>query len=138
MDKARLLVEALTVVHGLGSLVVFGMATYVVANGGDAEALATTPGARQLVDWTGAYLPLFFLALGTFLGALAWGSHRRQRWSWPAALVAYSIGVLGSLAEILTGHGRYAVSLLVNGAVVAALLSPSVRRAFLPRQDLQQ
>lgn len=130
MDRARTLVDALTVVHGLGSLVVFGMAAYIVVNGGDAEPLATTPGARQLVDWTGAYLPLFFLALGTFLGALAWGSHRRQRWAWPAAMVAYSIGVLGSLAEILAGHGRYAASLLVNGAVVAALASRPVRRAF--------
>ena len=134
MDKARVLVDSLTVVHGLGALVVLGMAAYVFANGGDAEPLATTPGARQLVDWTGAYLPLFFIALGTFLAALAWGSHRRQPGSWPAAMTAYTIGVVGSLAEILAGHGRYAASLVVNGAVVAALASPPVRRAFRDQQ----
>lgn len=130
MDKARLLVDALTVVHGLGSVAVFGMAAYILANDGDAEPLATTPGARQLIDWTGPFLPVFFVALGLFLGFLAWGSHHRHHWSWPAAVCAYSIGVLGSLAELVAGHGRYFASLLVNGAVLAALLSPPVRKAF--------
>ena len=131
MKGARILVDALTAVHGLGSLVVFAMAAFVLAGEGNADRLATTPGARQLVAWTGAFLPLFFAALGTFLALLAWGSHRRQAWSWPAAVTAYTIGVLGSIAELLAGHGRYVASLAVNGAVVLALLTPSVRAAFV-------
>lgn len=133
MDKARTIVNCRTIVHGVGSLVVFGMAVYVLVRG-TGEPLAVTPGGRQLVDWTGPLLPVFFVALGLFLGFLAWGSHHRQPWSWPAALAAYGVGVVGSTIELVAGYPQYAASVLINGLVVTALLAPSVRHAFKPLQ----
>lgn len=134
MRKAEVLLHTLTAIHGLGAVALVLMAAFVWAGSGNADRLAVTPGGRQLVDWTGAYLPVFFLALAAFLAALAIGSHRRQRWSWPAAVTAYTIGVLGSLAELLAGHVQYVASLTVNALVVGGLLAPSVRRAFRPRE----
>lgn len=131
MASASLFRHVLTVIHATGSLVVFGMAAYVAATGRP-EDLATTPGGRQLVEAFGGLLWLFFLPLGFFLLALAIGSHRRQPWSWPAALVAYSIGVVGSLVEIAAGYWNYTASLAVNGAVVALLLMRPVRAAWRP------
>ena len=131
MERATLFVHTLTLIHAVGAVVVFAMAAYVQFIG-EADDLATTPGARQLVDWTGGALPIFFVALGVFLASLAWGSHHRQPWSWPAALAAYSVGVVGSLLELVWGHTRYAASLAINGAVVALLLLPSVRARFRP------
>lgn len=122
--------RALTVIHGLGALAVWTMAAYVSLGDSNADRLATTPGARQLLSWTGPWLAVFFVALGAFLAALAWGSHRGRPWSWPAALVAYSVGVFGSAAEIVAGYPNYWASLAVNGTVVALLLHPGVRARF--------
>lgn len=109
------------------------MTAYVLGGPAHAEHLATTPGARILVDATGRWLPLFFAGLGTFLAALAWGSSRRRRWSWYGAVVAYSIGVGGSAWEIAIGIGPAWLSLAINAAVVATLASRGVRAAFLDR-----
>ena len=123
-------VHALTAIHGLGALAVWLMAAYVAMGDGNADKLATTPGARQLVDWTGPWMAMFLVALGGLLAALAWGSHNGKSWSWPAALVAYAIGVVGSLAEIVAGYPNYWFSLVVNSAVVGMLLHPQVRQRF--------
>lgn len=126
MERAEVFRHVLTGIHGVGSIVVLGMAAYVAATGRP-EDLATTPGGRQIVAAFGDRLWLFFLPLGAFLAALAYGSHTQRAWSWPAALVAYSIGVVGSLIELAFGYWNYLASLAVNGAVVALLLSKPVR-----------
>lgn len=129
MQRAQGFVHSLTAIHALGAVAVWSMAAFVAWTG-EADRLATTPGARQLVAWTGRWLAGFFVVLGAFLAALAWGSWRRQPWSWPAAVVAYSIGVAGSLAEVAFGHPRYLASLVLNAVVVALLLTRGVRQAF--------
>jgi hypothetical protein len=51
-------------------------------------------------------------------------------WARSAALVAYSIGVAGSLWQVSTGIARAWVSLAVNAGVVALLASRAARDAF--------
>jgi hypothetical protein len=128
-SAGRRFVRVLTTIHAVGGVVLFAMASYLLA-GGDAERLAGSPGARLLVDSLGPWLPSFLGGLGAFLVALAWGSSRRMRWARSAALVAYSIGVAGSLWQVSTGIARAWVSFAVNAGVVALLASRAVRDAY--------
>ena len=108
------------------------MTSYLLL-GGSAERLAKTPGSRLMVDWFGPWLPGFLGGLAVFLGAMAWASHRRRTWAWRAALAAYTVGVLGSAWELSVGIQQAWLSLLINAAVVAMLLSPSTRAVYFRR-----
>jgi hypothetical protein len=129
------IVHALTAVHATGSAALLAMAVFVLLDPANAEALTATPGARIMVDATGPWLPLVFLLMSAFFGSVAWGSHRHHRWSWPAAVVAYTIGVLGSAWQISVGIIGGWVALAVNGLVVVALWLPAVRQRFRGRGD---
>lgn len=74
---------------------------------------------------------LAFVAL--VLAVLAYGSWRARRWTWGLTLVVYGIGVLGSLWQISVGIQEAWVAVLVNGAVVAYVATPGVRRAYTAR-----
>jgi hypothetical protein len=106
------------------------MTVYVLSGETNAESLARTPGARLMVDALGRWLPLFLGSLSIFLAALAWSSHRRRPWAWYAAIVAYSIGVLGSAWEISIGIHQAWMSLAINALIVTLLLSAPTRRAY--------
>jgi hypothetical protein len=123
----------LTTIHAIGSLVLVGMTSYVLAAESHAEALARTPGARIMVDAMGPWLPFFLGGLACFLAALAWSSYRRRPWAWYAAVVAYSIGVLGSEWEISVGIQQAWVSAIVNAVIVTLLLSRPTRMAYFGR-----
>jgi hypothetical protein len=126
-------VGTLTAIHAIGSLVLTAMTVYVLAGRDHAEQLARRPGARLMVDLMGPYLPVFLGGLGAFLATLAWSSHRRRPWAWRAAVACYSVGVIGSLWEVSVGIRQAWVSVLINAAVVALLLSGPTRRAYFRR-----
>jgi hypothetical protein len=125
-------VRILTTIHALGSLVLVGMTSYLFL-GGSPEHLARTPGARLMVDATGRWLPAFLGSLAIFLGAMAWSSHHRRPWAWRAALLAYTVGVLGSLWEVSVGIHDAWLSALINLGVVALLLGRPTRRVYFRR-----
>ena len=125
--------RALTTIHSIGSLVLVGMTLYVLAGESHAEALARTPGARIMVDALGRWLPLFLGGLACFLAALAWSSFRRRPWAWYAAVVAYSIGVLGSVWEISVGIHQAWTSVAINAMIVTFLLIRPTRVAYFRR-----
>ena len=125
-------VRILTVIHALGSIVLVGMTSYLLA-GGPADGLARTPGGRLMVGALGPGLPVFLGSLAAFLAALAWSSHRRRPWAWRAALVAYSVGILGSLWEASVGVTQAWLSAGINSTVVLLLLAPVTRRVYFPR-----
>ncbi|MEO5618771.1 MAG: hypothetical protein ABIS67_13470 [Candidatus Eisenbacteria bacterium] len=123
--------RTLTTIHALGSLVLTGMTLYLLGGDDRAEALARSPGARLMVRALGGWLPVFLASLAIFLGSLAWASHHRRPWAWGAAVVAYSIGILGSMWEVSVGIHQAWLSVLINAGVVAMLLSAPTRWAYL-------
>lgn len=125
-------VRILTAIHALGSLVLLVMTSFLLA-GGSAERMARTPGARLLVDALGPRLPWFLGGLAAFLAALAWSSYRRRPWAWRAALVAYTVGILGSLWEVSVGIERAWIAACINSGVVALLSSRATRLVYFPR-----
>jgi hypothetical protein len=131
-DRADLFLRALTTVHGAGCVVLVFMTGYVLLGEQHAQALARTPGAQIMVRALGKWLPVFLAGLACFLGALAWGSQRRLGWAWTAAVVAYSVGIVGSAWEIVVGINQAWVSLLVNGAVVTMLFT--TREAYFEKR----
>jgi hypothetical protein len=86
-----------------------------------------------MVDTLGPWLAVFLGSLAVFLAAMAWSSHRRRAWAWRAALVAYSIGVLGSLWEVSAGIPQAWLSAAINATVVLLLLTPSTRGEYFHR-----
>lgn len=124
-----LFVRILTTIHALGSLVLVVMTSYLLL-GGSADQLSRTPGSRLMVDALGPWLPAFLGSLAVFLGAMAWSSHRRRAWAWRAAVASYGIGVLGSLWEVSVGIHQAWLSALINGGVVALLLSQPTRCVY--------
>ena len=132
MGTGMWFVRILTLIHALGSLVLVGMTAYLLA-AGSPVALAKTPGARLMVEALGPWLPVFLGSLAAFLAAMAWSSNRRRPWAWRAALVAYSIGVVGSLWEVAVGIPQAWLSAGINSTVVLLLLAPSTRRVYFQR-----
>ncbi len=122
-------VRILTVIHALGSIVLVGMTTYLLA-GGPAGALARTPGGRLMVEVLGPWLAVFLGSLAAFLAALAWSSLQRRPWAWRAATAAYSVGILGSLWEVSVGVTQAWLSVGINSVVVLLLLAPMTRRVY--------
>jgi hypothetical protein len=132
-NRAWWFVRTLTTVHAVGALVLVGMTLYVLARPDHARQFARSPGAKLMVNVLGPWLPMFLGGLALFLGSLAWASFRRRPWAWRAAIVAYSIGVIGSLWEVAIGIQQAWVSALINAGVVAMLLSRPTRRAYFAR-----
>lgn len=127
--------STLTTIHALGASVLVGMTIYVLSGPDHARQLARSPGASLMVDLLGPWLPVFLGGLALFLGSMAWGSFRRRPWAWRAAIVAYSIGVAGSLWEVAIGIERAWVSTLINALVVTLLMSGPTRRAYFSRSS---
>lgn len=126
-------VRILTSIHALGSLVLIGMTAYLLF-GGNQNDLARTPGARLMVDLLGPWLPPFLGSLAILLASIAWSSFRRRPWAWRAAVVAYTIGIIGSAWEVSVGISQAWLSVLINAGVVSLLLSRPTRRVFFAPQ----
>lgn len=72
-----------------------------------------------------------FLLLSLALFAAGYGWFRRYFWARKLAVVIISIQVLGNAVNCIRGdYGRGAMGLLIAGALLAYLLSSSVKRAF--------
>lgn len=129
-SRGEWFVRILTTIHALGSVVLLCMTIYVLMGSDHAEALARTPGARLMVTVLGALLPMCLGALAAFLGAMALASHHRRPWAWRAAVISYSVGVLGGLWEVSIGIHQAWLSTFINAIVVTLLLTGATRRVY--------
>jgi len=106
-----------------------------IAAAGDVEAGLGAAGVYVAgAEVTAAYL----LLMGTFQLILAWGWWSLRPWAWALGVLAQAVGVIGTVLAgaarcIEVGHAVFAI--VIHGAILAYLLSPSVRRAFT-RQDM--
>jgi hypothetical protein len=97
------------------------------------EALVVSPGSAMVVSLFGAWTWIFLAAVGSFLVALAHASWRKRPRAWGMTVVAYGIGVVGSLWEVSVGVPQGWLAALINASVVAYASTPGVRRAY--RED---
>ena len=123
-------VHVLTTIHGVGSVACLVMATGSALSAAFREGLAVSGGSSLMVDWLGPWVPLFLLGVAALLALLCYGSWRLRPWTWPLTLAAYSVGVLGSLWQVWMGIPQGFLGAVINGAVVAYVAMPRVRRAY--------
>ena len=83
-----------------------------------------------MVAWLGIWTWAFLLFIGLFLVVLAHASWRRRPWAWPLTLLAYGIGVAGSLWQVSIGIEEGWISAAINAGVVAYACTPAVRRGY--------
>jgi len=96
------------------------------------------PAYQQLSPF-GRAVGIPFLVLSASLAAAAAGWIGRRLWGWRRAVVIIATQVLGDLMSILMGHFiRGAVGLTIAGALLFYLVRPEVRRAFVPRGEVER
>jgi hypothetical protein len=130
MNRPLAFVHILTVVHALGALACFVMAAGSATSARFRESLAVSGGSTIMVRSFGAATWAFLLGVGLVLATLAYASWRVRAWAWHLTLLAYSIGVAGSLWQVSVGIEQGWISAAVNATVVAYACMPTVRRAY--------
>lgn len=90
-------------------------------------------GSALMVDLFGRGTWVFLVFVGIILTTLAYASWRVYQWAWHLTLIVYGIGVAGSLWQVSVGIKQGWVAAAVNGAVVAYVATPAVRRAYRGR-----
>jgi hypothetical protein len=131
--RASVFVHALTAIHAVGAIACFVMAAGSAVSTRFTHSLAVSGGSEQMIRIFGARTWLFLLFVGAVLLVLAYASWGLLPWAWHLTLVVYGIGVLGSLWQVSVGIREGWMAAVVNGAVVAAALTPPVRRAYRVR-----
>lgn len=130
MKRDFAFVHLLTTIHALGAVACFIMAAGSAASPSFRESLAISEGSEIMLRWFGRWTWVFLLFVGSFLTILATASYRLRPWAWHLTLIAYSIGVAGSLWQVSVGIEHGWVAATVNGAVVAYAARPAVKRAY--------
>lgn len=120
----------LTTIHAIGAFSCFVMSVGSAASNGFREALAMSGGSALMVGLFGRGTWAFLVFVGIILTTLAYASWRVYPWAWHMTLIVYSIGVAGSLWQVSVGIKQGWVAAAVNGAVVAYVATPAVRRAY--------
>jgi hypothetical protein len=123
-------VHALTAIHATGAVACFVMAAGSAISPAFRERLVVSPGSALVVSVFGARTWIFLSGVGSFLVVLAYASWRKRRRAWPMTLIAYSIGVAGSLWEVSVGVPQGWIAAAINAAVVTYAATPGVRRAY--------
>jgi uncharacterized membrane protein (DUF2068 family) len=121
----------LAIIGGLlglfGSLAIFalgGAATVIGAAGAGAHAVV---GGGLLMG-----LAVFLLILSVLQLAFGIGAWTLQPWAWTLGVIAQGLSLLGSVAQILNGHGigSQLFSILIAGLILYYLFTPTVKEAF--------
>lgn len=125
----------LTTVHAIGAFSCFVMAGGSAASKSFREVLVMSGGSALMVDLFGRGTWAFLVFVGVILTTLAYASWRIYPWAWHLTLIVYGIGVAGSLWQVSVGIKQGWVAAAVNGAVVAYVATPAVRRAYFGRSE---
>lgn len=90
---------------------------------------------RQLLS-LGRTVGFLFVLLAASLATAGTGWFKRRRWGWVLAVAIISTQVLGDLVNLLRGDiVRGASGFVLAGLLLAYLLRPAVRNAFLRRSE---
>jgi hypothetical protein len=95
--------------------------------------------AYQQLSPFGRTMGIPFLVLSASLAAAGAGWFGRRLWGWRLAVVIIATQVLGDLMGIFMGHFiKGAVGVGIAGALLFYLVRPEVRRAFVPRGEVER
>lgn len=125
-------IHLLTVIHGLGALVLIVIAVGCALSESFRLSLIASPGSALMMDLFGPTVWIFLLLLAGLLSALCYGSWRLRGWVRPLTIVCYSIGVIGGLWEVWMGIPAGFLAAAINGGVVAYACTRQVRAAYGP------
>jgi hypothetical protein len=122
-------VTVLSALAALGALLSLAAGVAIAAAGVFEAGLGVSSNDVAVAEVAAAYL----LLIGLLQLVFAWGWWALRRWAWALGALAQAIGLLATISAAATrfieaGHATLAI--LVHGALLGYLLSPSVRRAF--------
>ena len=93
--------------------------------------LEINPEARAGFQQMGGWAILLMAVVCLACGASAAGLMARKRWGLVAAICVLAVNLLGDTLNAILRHDlRTLIGLPIGGALIAYLLSPSVRRLF--------
>lgn len=91
------------------------------------------PSAHARLAPHGRIVGPLFLPLSIALACAGFGWFRRSLWGWRLTVAIMAIQVMGDLTNLVTrDYLRGAIGLIIAGALLAYLLRPRVKSAFLP------